>query len=437
MGHLLLSYDYTVPLAVVCGWLLTASKRLRLGGWVFWLCLGVGFVLGLSNPYNLNLWAQFVCLGMGLRFLLYRRKAELAVGALVLAASATGFLAVNINTLWYQALHGANQEAVARDYHQLELYALKPLELFLPPISHRVEFLSDFARKYATTAAVHGEMFSPYLGIVAISALIWMVAEFILRLLNLQKVPRRFSLHVPQCLWVISYAAIGGGNCLLGLFGLQYFRGSNRYSIWISAFCLLFLVSRMSRIVRRWNKVASYALALAVAAVGLWDQLPLPPPKAETQALAKQVENDRAFCRKLEQKLFPGAMVFQVPVMNFIDADPVNDCQGYEHVRPYLWTKTLRFSFGSVQGRSRELWQTVITRLPIEQMVPQLEQLGFGALYLNRKAFKDHGEAALKDLARLGKTRLIEDDAHELVCVELSPASQPALPPFGRRADRL
>ena len=106
MGHLLLSYDYTVPLAVVCCWLLTASKRLRIGGWVFWLCLGAGFVIGMSNPYNLNMWAQFVCLGMGLRFLLYRRKAELAIGALVLAASATGFLAVNINTLWYQALHG-------------------------------------------------------------------------------------------------------------------------------------------------------------------------------------------------------------------------------------------------------------------------------------------------------------------------------------------
>ena len=168
-----------------------------------------------------------------------------------------------------------------------------------------MEFLSDFSRKYATTAWVRGEMFSPYLGLVAIGALVWMTVEFILRMLNLRKVPRRFSLHVPQCLWVILYAAIGGGNCLLGLFGLQYFRGSNRYSIWISAICLLFLVSRMSRIVRRWNKAASYALAMGVAALGLLDQLPLPPSKAETQALAKQVENDRAFCRKLEEKLPP------------------------------------------------------------------------------------------------------------------------------------
>ena len=255
-----------------------------------------------------------------------------------------------------------------------------------------------------------------------------MTAEFILRLLNVRQLPRRLSLHVPQCLWVVLYAAIGGGNCLLGLFGLQYFRSSNRYSIWICATCLFFLVSRMSRIVRGWNKVTSYALATGVAAVGLLDQLPLPPPKAETQAMAKLVENDRAFCRKLEEKLFPGTMVFQVPVMNFIDADPINGCEPYAHARPYLWTRTLRFSWGSAQGRTRDDWQALVMKLPIEQQVAHLEQFGFGAIYYNRKAFTNHAETIIKELARLGKTQIIEDDAHELVCVPLSPSLNPTLP---------
>ena len=200
LGHLAIAYDYTVPLALVGCWLLTASPRIRLGGRFFWLCLGAGLVIGMSNPYNLNMWAQFVCLGMGLRFLVHRRKADLAVGALVLAASAAGFLTVNINTFCYQALHGANQLAVARDYHQLELFGLKPLELILPPTNHRVEFLGDLSREYATTALIRGELFFPYLGVVAIGALIWMAAELSLRMLNLRKQPRRFSLHVPQCL---------------------------------------------------------------------------------------------------------------------------------------------------------------------------------------------------------------------------------------------
>jgi phosphoglycerol transferase len=429
LAHLLIAYDYTVPLAMVCCWLLTASKRIRIGGWVFWVCLGAGLLMGMSNPYNLNMWAQFVCLGMGLRFLLYRRKAELAVGSLVLAAGAAGFLAVNANYLWYQAVHGANQIATTRDYKQLELYGLKPLELFLPPIEHRVAFLGDLSRKYAMTAWVRGEMFSPYLGLVAIGALVWMVVEFFLRMLNLCKVPRRFSLHLPQCLWVVLYSAIGGGNCVLGLlFGITYFRGSNRYSIWISVICLLFLVSRMSRIARRWNNVRSYGLAMGVAALGLLDQLPLPPAPAESRALAEKVNSDRAFCRKLEAELPQGTMIFQVPVMNFIEADPINECGPYEHLRPYLWTKTLRFSSGSVQGRYREVWQNLIMTAPIEQRIPQLEQYGFGAICYNRKAFTDRAEGAIRDLARLGKTQLIEDDAHELVCVRLTPSPHPTLP---------
>jgi len=40
------------------------------------------------------------------------------------------------------------------------------------------------------------------------------------------------------------------------VFGLMYFRGSNRYSIFILAIALFFLVSRMSRLVRGWNRAA-------------------------------------------------------------------------------------------------------------------------------------------------------------------------------------
>jgi hypothetical protein len=227
---------------------------------------------------------------------------------------------------------------------------------------------------------------------------------------------------------VFLYATIGGGNCLLGLMGLQYFRGSDRYSTWILAICLFFLVSRMSKIVRGWSRYTSYLLASATAILGLLDQLPSPPPQAEIQALAKVVENDRSFSQKLEADLPPGTMIFQVPVMNFIDADRINECTAYEHLRPYLWTKTLRFSFGSVQGRTREAWQAAIMKLPTEQLVATLEQFGFGALYLDRRAFTDRAEATIKELGRLGKTQLIEDDAHDLVCVRLTPSPNPSFP---------
>ncbi|HOX55341.1 MAG TPA: hypothetical protein P5205_01630 [Candidatus Paceibacterota bacterium] len=428
LGHLLLSYDYTVPLAIMGVWLLTAGKRLRLGDRVFWLCAGTALLLGMGNPYNLSMWLQFLGLGLAVRYLLQRRKSDLAIGLVIVAVAALGFLAVNAHNIFYQMAHGENQLAVPRPYKQLELYALKPLELVLPPWQHRLAWLGDISREYAAAAWVQGEMFSPYLGVVGLGALAWLAIEFGLRALNLRKAPRRLPSHAPLCLWVTLYSAVGGLNCLLGLaFGILYFRGSNRYSIFISAIVLFFLVSRMSRLVRGWSRAASYALAAGVAGIGLLDQLP-PPSKEANEAVARAVQNDQAFCLALEETLPPRAMIFQLPLMNFIDGDPIGDMHAYEHMRPYLWTRHLRFSSGSVQGRRREDWQEQIAAMPIAQAARELERLGFAGLYFNRKAYTDRAEAMLRELAKSGRGQLIEDEAREQVCVVLTPSPQPAWP---------
>jgi hypothetical protein len=226
---------------------------------------------------------------------------------------------------------------------------------------------------------------------------------------------------------VILYAVIGGLNCLVGLLGTVLFRSSNRFSIFITAVCLLFLVSRMSRIVGRWNRLASYALAAGVTALGLLDQLPPHKPN-EAETASKKLENDRAFGRALRERLPRGAMIFQLPIMDFPEADPVRGCDVYDHLRPYLWTETLRFSFGSVKGRPREEWQEQVGRLPPAQLVKELERYGFAGLYLNRKAYEDRAEGMLAELAKCGKARVIEDDARELVCVVLDPSPHPAWP---------
>ena len=217
-------------------------------------------------------------------------------------------------------------------------------------------------------------------------------------------------------------------NCFLGLFfGLLYFRGSNRFSIFITALCLLFLVSRISRLTRHWNRLASYALAVFVAAIGLLDQLPL-PNRSEAKTALKVMENDRAFAQALEKRLPRGAMLFQTPLMGFPESAPQLGCDVYDHLRPYLWTKTLRFSFGSVKGRTREDWQKEVTSLPLDQAVKELERYGFAGLYINRMGYEDHAEGAIKELAKCGRSELIEDEAHDLVCVVLNPSLHPAWP---------
>jgi hypothetical protein len=139
----------------------------------------------------------------------------------------------------------------------------------------------------------------------------------------------------------------------------------------------------------------------------------------------------------MEDNLPHGSMVFQMPVMSFPEAPPIQELSGYEQLRPYFVTKTLRFSFGSVRGRNREAWQWEVEKMPVPEMVSALERYGFGAIYINRRGYADHGADLLKQLAADGRAQTFEDDIHEQVCVVLKPSATPELPNTEARAQIL
>ncbi|MDB6021506.1 MAG: hypothetical protein JWQ04_1363 [Pedosphaera sp.] len=437
LGHLLLAYSYPVPWAIVSCWIIVASKRMRLGDRLSWVCIITALVMGLSNPYNLNVYVQLLCFSILAHYLWRRRPENLKVGLLCVAVAGVAFIAINLGTLAYNWTHGKNPAGMDRHYFEAELYALKPMEFFIPPPTHNVDALAGIGEKYINSAWVKGEIFSAYLGIIGIAGLLWIFAECFLLLARNSKSVKPFPPHAPQTVWIIFYSIIGGLNCIISLAGIQYFRGTDRYSIFISAIILLFLASRMTVWSRRWGTGLNLSLAAAVLAVGIFDQLPRPLEAAETIQTGKLVDSDAAFGAAMEQKLPPRSMVFQMPVMSFPESSPVHDIQGYEMLRPYFATKTLRFSFGSVRGRNREAWQWEAEKLPAAEMIALLERYGFGAIYINRKGYTDHGEDLLRQLAAAGRTDTFEDLAHEQVCVVLKPSSTPEFPHTDDRAQIL
>lgn len=429
LPHLLLSYTFTVPLAVVSCWLVLASKRLARWNFLWWFCVATALVVGFNNPYNVNLYGQFMVFALIGNFLLHRRRANLETGILSLALAAVAFLAMNWDTIGYGLAHGKNPTATPRGYFQTEMAALKPLELILPPPTHHVEWLADWGRKYATSAWVRGELFSPYLGVLGVLALGWLSVEFIRFIMNRRRDPKRLPPHLAQIAWVFLYSVIGGLNCVIGLFGILYFRSANRYSIFISALCLLFAASALSRLTRKWDAFARWGLAAFITVVGLWDQLPRSPDAGERMRIQTAIGNDRAFGAEMEKRLPPGTMVFQLPVMRFPEGGPVGEVTEYEMLRPYFFTKTLRFSFGSMQGRPRENWQFETERMPAEDGIRRLESYGFGAIYLDRRGLQDRGEKWLAAAKNLGRAEPFQDGSGNLVCIPLQPAATATLPP--------
>jgi hypothetical protein len=426
--HLFLSFSYVIPLAIAASWLVLASKRLRLGGREFWFCVVTSFVLGLSNPYSLNVFLQLLGFSIVLNWWRTRDLVRVKVGLICIAAAAVGFLSVNLDTIGYAYAHGSNPAAVTRNYAQNELNALKPMEFIVPPAEHNSELLAGIGKKYLTLAPIKGEVFSPYLGIVGMAGLLWMTGEFLWLLIKPGNRGNRVPAHFLQSGWILAYSVIGGINCLIALGGFYLFRSTNRYSIFISGLCMFFIVSRMAMLTRQWQPGARWAAAIGILVLGLLDQLPKTTTRAETLEMKRRVENDAAFCSVMENALPKGGMVFELPVIPFPEGGPVRTMDEYEPLRPFFFTKAVRFSYGSNKGRPREDWQFIVEKMPPPEMVSTLERYGFSGIYLNRRGFADRAEGLLKNLAAIGKTNIVEDAEHEQVCVVLNPSAHPELP---------
>ncbi len=424
LAHFSLIFTWTVPLGLAAVWLVAASHRLAWRRPAAIFCVLTAIALGSSNPYNLFFWLQLMAWALVWQWLGPRRRENMQVGLATVGAAVAAFALMHVGG-W---LHLDNPDAVpllARNYGGTEVYALKPVEMFIPPPFHHWDWLAFFGHRYTRWSVWRGEVFLPYLGLAGIAGLIWLVLATVRRLVA-RRAPPGQALSLA---WILSYASIGGLTNVLALFGgFLLFRATNRAAIFVSAIVLIFLMGRLSRLSRGWPGWVRVGAAAVLATVGVFEQLPKPDSAAERAELAADVRADEEFGRTLEQELPADAMVFQLPVLGFPEVQAPHHLGDYEHFRPYLATDHLRFSYGAPKARSRSRWQREMEGLPTHQLVAQLEQHGFAALYLNRKGYEDGGAKILGELAALGYTQGWQAPRGNQVVVKLRPAAQPAPP---------
>jgi hypothetical protein len=314
-----------------------------------------------------------------------------------------------------------------RNYSGLELYSLKPVELFLPA-SHRLAALQAWARRayFSQTLFQRGENSSPYLGWIAITGLLWMLWK------TLRAIAGRRTTAIPSHAlvvgWILAFSVAGGINGMIGLFGFVLFRGTNRYSVVILCLALLFLARQLTRVATKWHILAVYGCAALLLAVGLWDQLPRFRGADEIEATHRRVVSDGRIASILESKLARNAMVFQLPAAEYPEVGPIVGMSDYEHFRPYLQSHTLRYSYGSHKGRTRERWQDELMVFGVAEAVASLEKYGFAAILINRKGYSDNAVSLLADLHSAGRAEVL-CESDDLIAIALHPANHRLLPP--------
>lgn len=424
LAHFSLIFTWTIPLGLLAVWLIARSRRLewRRPGAI--VCLGAGVALGSSNPYNLFFWLQLVGWALVFQSLGDRRKPNLQIGFATIGVAFAAFLIGHAEG-WFHTGDPSALPLLTRNYSGTERYALKAIEMVVPPPFHRWDWLAFFGHRYSRWSEWRGEPFLPYLGLVGIAGAIWLAVATVRSIVRRRSLPGQ-TLSIG---WILAYASLGGVTNLLALFaGFQIFRATNRAAIFISAIVLFFLAVRLSRATKAWPGWLRLTAAVLVAGIGVFEQLPRVDSRSDMATVARAVKADAAFGRALEAQLPPGAMVFQLPVLGFPEIVPPYQLADYEHFRPYLVTNQLRFSYGAPKFRARGRWQRDLEGMALETLIPTLESHGFAALYLNRKGFEDGAEQLLEDLKKLGYDTRIQSENGKQIVIPLRATERPDPP---------
>jgi hypothetical protein len=144
--HLSLMFYWHVPLGFLVVWWCVARAPFEFRSKKLLIALAVAVAHGTQNPYYTGIflqflvWAAFVCL-------LQRRawtRVLLPLGLCVVVFAM--FWVMNFDTFHSTRVNGPNTGIVSRGYAGIEFYALKPLELLLPPI-HRITALQTWTNE--------------------------------------------------------------------------------------------------------------------------------------------------------------------------------------------------------------------------------------------------------------------------------------------------
>jgi len=449
--HITTEYVWHIPLFLpIWRWIAT-EPGIVWGSRRFWFAVAVGFITGLQSPYWTNILCQLTLLGAGIMYWRNGSWPAFKSALAVIGAAALAFALMNLDTWTYRLTEGANPGALSREYKWMEIYGLKLVDLVIPPVTHRSDALAAFAIRHKIGDPTKGiPPASPlqdegsYLGIVGLLALGWVAWTAISDAVKGRA--NDIPLAAWQVLWIVLCFTTGGLNAILGALGFTLFRTGQRYSIVILAISLLYAAQRLTAWQRRaaagkaadqvWITVLTAAAALGL--VILWDQVPRAPSREQTAMLARQVAADREFTEKMEAALPTGAMVFQMPVMEFPES-PIPGVPPYDHFRPYLYSQNLRYSFGSMKGREREKWQAALQAKFFESAtldqqagiirvneanaraaIDELKRLGFAAIYVNRNGFPDRAKGLEETFLELGYTKPpIRNATGDLACIIL------------------
>lgn len=429
-GHLNLVGYYIIPLAILVILWINEGKSLifsRIDGKITLdiinrrslTCIIICILVSTSYIYY-SFFTCFLLMISGLAlFLSHKDKLPLLISGALIAIIVMGVFVNNAPTLAYQQENGKNPIVAVRSPGGSEYYGLKITKLLLPLGGHRIPLLADVSQRYGSTTLLpnSGSEALGGLGAFGFLALILWSFSRIASECRAKLSDREKDLNGLGILNLSSLllGTLGGFGSVFAYLVSPQIRDYSRISIFMaffSIFALLILLDAFANKYARSKRVRSIFMGLLVffLIAGVMDQTTIYfiPPYNSTRA---EFVSDDDFIKTIEGMMPEGAMIFQLPYVPFPESPPVNKMIDYSHLKGYLHSEKLRWSYGAMKGRPIDAWQGMVAGMPVGDMLKTLSETGFKGIYIDSYGYQDGGAKLISDIMQvLGAEPLISDN---------------------------
>jgi phosphoglycerol transferase len=406
--HLFLAAYYLVPLGIMVAlWIMLGVVSLvdeerrwscRHGRGKLLVSVIVCALIGSGGVYYAFFTCLFLLVAGGVAAVRRGDARHLVLPAALVAVTAVVITVNFLPSIVHVYQHGTTP-LIRRNPADAEVYGLRISQLILPVTGHRLPWVARFKDFLDAERGVNESNLSS-LGIVGSLGFLALLGALLIgkpEVIGRDEDVAGRALHDVGILNVaaVLVATTGGIGSLIALLVTSKIRAYNRISVFIAFFSVFAVVVGLDALYRRYGRTWRARAVLVVCfmtvlGLGVIDQT---SPRAVTDyaRVGAEYGSDSTFVHQIEQRLPPGAMVFQLPMVPYPEHPMVQRMPDYDHGRGYLHSKRLRWSYGAVKGREGEAWQRWVTAKPVPEMVETLTAAGFSGLYLNRFGYADWG----------------------------------------------
>ena len=310
---------------------------------------------------------------------------RLYLSLILLLVMSSTFIVQMIPKFLYEQTHGRNISAAARTLAEVEYYGLKITNLLIPVQDHRVAIFSHL-HDLNENVLLRSENTSA-LGILGSISLFGLFIAVLVCSLRGQKT--KAAPYAAIAGFAVLLGTVGGLVQFVAIFGATQLRAWNRISVVIAfgSFAAAGLWYESLKLSSK-KMVRCYQLfAVICVALSLFDMTPS-RGLVDYSHNSSEWTKDSLMVKRVENEYGRRAAIFMLPIMSFPENGNINQLNDYEHMKGYLHSDTLRWSYGGVKGRIAD-WQLKLPQVPDLNSIHCIRSLGFSALWVNILGISD------------------------------------------------